>query len=128
MDERKYMPMQRIYKNIQGHSPRCGTSRGGKNIMIKDTSIKEILQPEHFNSIKTLSGQVKISRRTFVQMLGAGLLITVTEGVSFGQRRSGGGRGIAVAARVQINTDGTITVMTGKVEEGQGSRAELSQA
>jgi isoquinoline 1-oxidoreductase beta subunit len=96
--------------------------------MIKDTSIKEILQPEHFNSIETLSGQVKISRRTFVQMLGAGLLITVTEGVSFSQRPGGGGRSIAVAARVHINTDGTITVMTGKVEEGQGPRAQLTQA
>jgi len=96
--------------------------------MIKDTSIKEIISPEDFGFVETSSGQVKISRRTFVQMLGAGLLITVTEGVSLGQRRRGGGRSIAVAARVQINTDGTITVMTGKVEEGQGPRAELSQA
>jgi CO/xanthine dehydrogenase Mo-binding subunit len=96
--------------------------------MIKDMNIKEILQPERFDSVETSSGQVKISRRAFVQMLGTGLLITVTEGVSFGQRRGGGGRSIAVAARVHINTDGTITVMTGKVEEGQGSRAELTQA
>ncbi len=96
--------------------------------MIKDTSTKEILQPERFDSIEESSGQVKISRRTFVQMLGAGLLITVTEGVSLGQRRSRGGRSITVAARVHINSDGTITVMTGKVEEGQGPRAQLSQA
>ena len=96
--------------------------------MIKDTSTKEILQPERFDSIEESSGQVKISRRTFVQMLGTGLLITVTEGVSLGQRRSRGGRSIAVAARVHINSDGTITVMTGKVEEGQGPRAQLSQA
>jgi len=96
--------------------------------MIKDTNIKEILQPERFDSIDEPGGQVRISRRTFVKMIGTGLLITVTEGVSLGQRRSGGGRGIAVAARVHINSDGTITVMTGKVEEGQGSRAELTQA
>jgi isoquinoline 1-oxidoreductase len=96
--------------------------------MIKETSIKEILQPEHFDSIEESSGQVKISRRAFVQMLGAGLLITVTEGVSLAQRRRGGRRSIAVAARVHINSDGIITVMTGKVEEGQGSRAELTQA
>ena len=96
--------------------------------MIKDTNIKEIFQPERFDTVEESSGQVKISRRTFVQMIGTGLLITVTEGVSLGQSRRGGGRGIAVAARVHINSDGTITVMTGKVEEGQGSRAELSQA
>ena len=96
--------------------------------MIKDTSTKEILSLEDFDSVETSSGQLKINRRTFVQMLGAGLLITVTEGVSLGQRRRGGGRPIAVAARVHINTDGTINVMTGKVEEGQGARAELTQA
>jgi CO/xanthine dehydrogenase Mo-binding subunit len=96
--------------------------------MIKDTSIKEIISPEDFDFVEETSGQVRISRRTFVQMLGAGLLITVTEGVAIGQRRRGGGRSIAVAARVHINTDGTINVMTGKVEEGQGARAELTQA
>jgi CO/xanthine dehydrogenase Mo-binding subunit len=75
--------------------------------------------------------EVGLSRRSFVQVLGAGLLITVTEGVSFGQRRGGrrGSRGAQnVAARLHINQDGTITVMTGKVEEGQGSRAQLTQA
>jgi isoquinoline 1-oxidoreductase beta subunit len=96
--------------------------------MIKDTSIKEITEPEFYDSVETSNSQVKISRRTFVQMLGAGLLITVTEGTSLGQRFRRGGRSIAVAARVHINTDGTISVMTGKVEEGQGPRAELTQA
>ena len=69
--------------------------------------------------------EVELSRRAFVQVLGTGLLITVTEGISFGQRRGGrgGSRGAQnVAARLHINQDGTITVMTGKVEEGQGSR------
>ena len=33
-----------------------------------------------------------------------------------------------IAARVHLGKDGTITVMTGKVEGGQGARAELSQA
>ncbi|MBN2476420.1 MAG: xanthine dehydrogenase family protein molybdopterin-binding subunit [Pirellulales bacterium] len=62
-----------------------------------------------------------------MQVVGAGLLITVTEGISFGQRR--GSRGVRnVAARLHVNQDGTITVMTGKVEEGQGSRAQLTQA
>ena len=72
---------------------------------------------------------VKLSRRSFVQLLGTGLLITVTKGVTLGQgRRGGGGRSIAAAARIHINADGTISVMTGKVEEGQGPRAQLSQA
>ena len=68
--------------------------------------------------------EVELSRRSFIQLLGAGLLITVTEGVSVGRRQ----QSITVAARLHINKDGTITVMTGKVEEGQGSRAQLTQA
>jgi CO/xanthine dehydrogenase Mo-binding subunit len=72
-------------------------------------------------------GEFELNRRSFIKLLGAGLLITVTEGVSFG-RRGGRGRSIAVAARLHINLDGTITVMTGKVEEGQGARAQLTQA
>ncbi|HEY2584577.1 MAG TPA: molybdopterin cofactor-binding domain-containing protein [Tepidisphaeraceae bacterium] len=75
-----------------------------------------------------------ITRRGFVKLLGAGLLIAVSDGATFGQarpRRGGGGRTakpVAIAARVHIARDGTITVMTGKVECGQGARAELTQA
>jgi isoquinoline 1-oxidoreductase subunit beta len=76
-----------------------------------------------------------ITRRGFVKLLGAGLLIAVTESPTFGQarpnRRGGGGRNakpVTIAARVHIARDGTITVMTGKVECGQGARAELTQA
>jgi hypothetical protein len=60
---------------------------------------------------------VELSRRSFVQLLGAGILITVTEGVSIGRPSRGRDRQPAtVAARLHINQDGTITVMTGKVE------------
>ena len=38
------------------------------------------------------------------------------------------GGNIPVAARVHIGKDGTVTVLTGKVEAGQGARAELTQA
>ena len=74
-----------------------------------------------------------LSRRSFVKYLGAGLLITVTSPVTQGQqdRRRGRGRrssSLRIEARLHINTDGTVTVMTGKVEEGQGSRAQLTQA
>ena len=91
--------------------------------MIEDTLTEEIIE-------STPDSQIKLNRRAFVQMFGTGLLITVTQGVSLGQRPRGrrGGRPIAVAARVHINQDDTISVMTGKVEEGQGPRAELSQA
>ena len=80
-----------------------------------------------------------LSRREFVQVLGAGLLITVSGEIALAQQRRGGrggggrggfgGRGPAnIAARLHIDRDGTITVMTSKVEVGQGSRAEITQA
>jgi len=78
-----------------------------------------------------------LDRREFVQLLGAGLLITVS-GEAEAQRRGGAGGGprsgagrrnaSTVAARLHIAQDGAITVMTGKVEMGQGSRAQLTQA
>lgn len=74
-----------------------------------------------------------LNRRSFVQLLGAGLLLVVSVPVLAQERRRGGGglsgRGARnLAARLHIGTDGTITVMTGKVEAGQGARAELTQA
>jgi CO/xanthine dehydrogenase Mo-binding subunit len=89
------------------------------------------------DTVKSSAGsEFTISRRTFVQSLGAGLVITVTEAISWGQRRGGrgggGGRGqgggMPVVARLHLNEDGTIAAMSGKVEEGQGARTELSQA
>ena len=91
----------------------------------KTPQAKRPERPDHSGS------DLELSRRAFVQALGAGLLITVTEGISHGQRRGsrGGSRGARnVAARLQIHPDGTITVMTGKVEEGQGARTQITQA
>lgn len=78
------------------------------------------------------------TRRDFLQVLGAGLLLAVTAEtapaqVPKGGRRGGGGGGggrgaTTIAARLHIGKDGTLTVMTGKVECGQGARAELTQA
>ena len=97
--------------------------------MTNNTTAEKKIDSRYFESIEQHDPQTGLTRRAFVQLVGTGLLITVTEGVSYGQRRGGGGgRGIAVAARIQVNQDGTIAVMTGKVEEGQGPRAELSQA
>jgi isoquinoline 1-oxidoreductase len=76
-----------------------------------------------------------VSRRDIIKLLGAGILFAVAETPAFAQqrgRRGGGGFGggeIAnLAARFHLGEDGRITVLTGKVESGQGSRAELTQA
>jgi len=96
--------------------------------MIRDVLARTI-EPRRSELSDEPRDELELSRRSFVQLLGAGLLITVTEGVSLGRRFGGRSRQpITVAARLHINEDGTITVMTGKVEEGQGPRAQLTQA
>ena len=76
----------------------------------------------------------ELTRRDFMQLLGVGILIAVSADSSSAQQRRRGGGGMGgqrvknVAARVHIAPDGTITVMTGKVECGQGSRAEITSA
>ncbi len=52
-------------------------------------------------------------------------------GTALGQRRrraAAADARVIVSARIHIAKDGKITVLTGKVEEGQGARAELTQA
>jgi isoquinoline 1-oxidoreductase len=101
--------------------------------------------PDYDEPVDRVAFDFGMSRRRFVQMLGAGLLITVAldsdavaQDTPPGRRgggpgggrggRGGGGPPPKVAARLHIGKDGLVTVLTGKVEAGQGSRAELSQA
>jgi isoquinoline 1-oxidoreductase len=71
-----------------------------------------------------------LSRRSFVKVLGAGLLIAVSlPALTQESGRRGGSVGARnLAARIHLGKDGTITVLAGKVEGGQGARAELTQA
>jgi isoquinoline 1-oxidoreductase len=82
--------------------------------------------------------QFAIERRQFVQILGAGVLISVVGMKALGQqprgrgrRGRGGGFGAAanvpLSARIHFGDDGTITVLSGKVDCGQGARGEFAQ-
>jgi isoquinoline 1-oxidoreductase len=88
------------------------------------------VQPEDEQLIEPVGYDFGLKRRAFVQLLGAGLLVAVSATPALAQRRGGRGGGGAgnIAARVHLGKDGTITVMAGKVEGGQGARAELSEA
>ena len=86
----------------------------------------ELLEPIRFH--------FALDRRGFVQLLGAGVLVTAIGAPTFGQRR-GRGRGgflggppAPLSARFHFADDGTITVFSGKVDAGQGARCELAQA
>src|ERR1035441_182885 len=97
--------------------------------MKKDSAMDEALPPEYEEAVERVSYDFGLKRRAFVQILGAGLLIAVSA-PALAQRRGGRGGGGArnIASRIHLGKDGTITLMAGKVEAGQGSRAELSQA
>src|ERR1039457_6018523 len=89
------------------------------------------LPPEYEEAMEPVGYDFGLKRRSFVQLLGAGLLLAVSVAPALAQQRRGrGGGGGAgnIAARVHLGKDGAITVMTGKVEGGQGARAELSEA
>jgi isoquinoline 1-oxidoreductase beta subunit len=62
-----------------------------------------------------------LDRRAFLQSVGSGLLIAVAAPEAWAAA-------MPVSARLFLNEDGTISALSGKVEEGQGPRAELTQA
>ncbi len=85
---------------------------------------------DYFEPVETVAYDFGLSRRGFMQWLGAGLLISASAAPALAQRAGsrGGARALTVAARVHLGRDGAITVLTGKVEGGQGARTELTQA
>jgi isoquinoline 1-oxidoreductase subunit beta len=76
-----------------------------------------------------------LKRRTFVQLVATGLMIVAaplpsSSQAARGERRGGRGGGGPrnVWERIHIGKDGVITLLAGKVEVGQGSRAQYAQA
>jgi isoquinoline 1-oxidoreductase len=93
------------------------------------TPLKELefTEPERYELHEGPYYHFEISRRGFVQVLGAGVLISVAVPGLFAQR-SREERPTSLAQRLHIGADGTVTVLTSKVEVGQGSRTQLTQA
>jgi len=83
------------------------------------------IEPERYEFSEEPRYTFSLSRRAFVQVVGTGLLIT-SSGVSFAQRRSE--QRAPGVERFHVGADGTVTVYTGKVEVGQGSRTQIGQA
>jgi isoquinoline 1-oxidoreductase len=64
------------------------------------------------------SSSPELSRRTFLQLVGTGLVVAVSDPLSLG----------AAAANASSRFSDATHLMAGKVEAGQGARAELAQA
>ena len=95
------------------------------------TPLKDaILEPDAGETADSVEFDFAMDRRRFVHVLGAGLVLAVIHGTALAQERSGRGGDAArsVSARIHLANDGTITVLTGKIEMGQGARTELTQA
>src|SRR5438309_878773 len=91
----------------------------------------ETIDLAYAKMVKRVGYDFGLKRRSFVQILGAGLLIA---GAAPALAQRGGRRGLGgpgartIGARIHLGKDGSITVLVGKVEGGQGARAELTQA
>src|SRR5437899_1146864 len=125
-----HLPVRHLPENHQGHPPRCGAGCQMNRGRMKFKSSSQHLHPTDTEQMSEDVGyDFGLNRRCFVQLLSTGLMIAVNVTPALAQRRGDrGGRGIKLGARIHLAKDGTITVMTGKVEGGQGARAELTQA
>ena len=85
------------------------------------------VEPERYEFSEKPRYRFSVSRRAFLQSMGAGLaVLTFAEGVSGPEAWAQGGG--TPTGRLEIGTDGTVTVFTGKVEVGQGSRTQIAMA
>jgi CO/xanthine dehydrogenase Mo-binding subunit len=90
----------------------------------------ECLEPERFELDEPAAYEFSCDRREFLELVGAGLMILVLAPEAEGQRRGGFGApaNTTLGARLHIGENGAITLLTGKIEEGQGARTELALA
>ena len=93
-----------------------------------------LLEPERYELDEPPAYRFDLDRREFIAVLGAGILVSVSGSVGLAQERPGrrgrrgGSRDDTIGDRLHIGTDGVITVLTGKVEVGQGSRTQITMA
>ena len=84
-----------------------------------------VFEPERYELNEARRYRFDFSRRDFLGVTGAGLLILATDGDAAAQNTR---EKDSVSARLHIANDGAITILTSKVEVGQGSRTQLAQA
>jgi isoquinoline 1-oxidoreductase len=80
---------------------------------------EQFMEPERYEWEEGPRYTFALNRREWFVFTSAGLLVTRALGQSPAQ---------GVASRILVGADGRIRVLTGKVEVGQGSRAQITQA
>jgi CO/xanthine dehydrogenase Mo-binding subunit len=83
-------------------------------------------EPERYELSEVVPYHFSPDRRMFLQTIAGGFLLLAV----VGDRAEGQGRTTVttVEAPLRFTADGTITVLNGKVEEGQGARTEIAMA
>ena len=84
---------------------------------------EELIEVERYELLEPQPYVFQVTRRELLYAMGAGLCIVATQ--TSGTAQEGGS---SLEARLHVGEDGTITILTGKVEEGQGPRTELALA
>src|SRR5207302_3708916 len=94
------------------------------------------MEPERYELFEEPRYQFDPDRREFLKVAGSGILVCLVLSDAMAQQQPGRGRGRGgsggggpqeLSARLHIAETGQVTVYTGKVEVGQGSRTSLTQ-
>lgn len=104
------------------HGKRSPKDNPGNSSLLPASEFQEV---ERYELAEGPAYHFAVDRRVFLQTAGAGLLLLV---VSCQQAEGQGGTasGSLIEARLRVGEDGRVTVLNGKVEEGQGARTELA--
>jgi isoquinoline 1-oxidoreductase len=87
---------------------------------------EDLFEPDRKELDEGPRHRFELGRRDWMGAVGVGLLVSASGAVVYSQ--GGAGDAIPAASRLHLGEDGAITVLTGKVDVGQGSRTEIQQA
>ena len=87
---------------------------------------EDLFEPDRKELDEGPKHRFELDRRDWMGAVGVGLLVSASGVVVYSQ--GGDEDAIPAATRLHLGEDGSITVLTGKVDVGQGSRTEIRQA
>ena len=87
---------------------------------------EDLFEPDRKELAEGPAYRFELDRRQWIAVAGAGLLVSAAGRVVFSPGAAAAE--IPPSTRLHLGEDGSITVLTGKVEVGQGSRTEILQA
>ena len=83
----------------------------------------ELIEAERYELSEPPPYLFRVNRREFLESVGAGLCIVAMQSTAIAQQGTG-----SLEARLHVGEDGRITILTGKIEEGQGAKTEVALA